>query len=300
MGAWRLAADTKGNAYLTGELNGDATLGTATFSRVGSRNLFLVKFSPTGELLWALRDGDGFVEARGVAVDREGSVFVTGSFFSTAAFHTKTFETPPRTHDMFIAKYDSNGKPLWARSAGWERSKSGHNVAVDSAGNAHVVGLYETNRVTNNDNVYLARYSTSGEFLGVRQYQKGDADFSNIVRVEMADARGGVRTPSNEFGDVKEPFSTRQAAIHAALSGAPGPPPNTPSGTPVLQVTKSGGFAVLYWPRVFERFELESSETLAPFPTWEPVVMKPESTGAYLGVAIPITGSTKLFRLRGP
>lgn len=100
---------------------------------------------------------------------------------SGLAFRKGTFETPPRTTEMFIAKCDSHGLPLWARSAGWVRSKTGHNVAVDSAGNAHVVGLYQTNRSSNHDNVHLARYSTSGEFLGVRPYQKGDADFSNIA-----------------------------------------------------------------------------------------------------------------------
>ncbi len=302
MGAWRLAADAEGNAYLTGELNGDATLDGAALRRVGSRNLFLAKFSPTGKLLWALRDGDGSAEARGVAVDHEGSVFVTGSFSSKPVFQAGTFETPPRTHDMFIAKYDSNGKPLWARSAGWDRSKTGHNVAVDSAGNAHVVGLYQTNRSSNNDNVYLARYSTSGEFLGVRPYQKGDADFSNIVSVELTDAGTSLRANSktNEVASAKESVGAASAAIRSALSGVREPQSNTTPNAPVLQVLKSGAFAVLYWSRAFAGFELESSDTLAPFPIWEPVVAKPESSGAYMTVAVPITGTAKFFRLHKP
>lgn len=301
MGAWRLAADDAGNAYLTGELNGDASLDGVALRRTGSRNLFLAKFSPTGRLLWALRDGDGLVEARGVAVDREGSVFVTGSFFSTAVFRAGTFDTPPRTTEMFLAKYDPDGKPLWARSAGWVQSKTGHNVAVDSAGNAHVVGLYQTNRVTNQDNVYLARYSPTGEFLGVRPYQKGDADFSNVVKVETTEAQTGrpENSKTNEAPGAQASAGAASSAIRSALSGAT-PPLDTTADAPVLQARKSGGFAVLYWPGAFAGFELESSDTLAPFPIWEPVMARPERSGAYMAVAVPITGTAKFFRLRKP
>ncbi len=61
---------------------------------------------------------------------------------------------------------------------------------------------------------------------------------------------------------------------------------------------KSGEFAVLHWSSAFADFGLEFSDTLAPFPIWEPLAVKPESTGTSMAVAIPITGTAKFFRLR--
>jgi hypothetical protein len=65
-----------------------------------------------------------------------------------------------------------------------------------------------------------------------------------------------------------------------------------------LQVLQQGEFAVLYWSSAFPGFELEASAVMAPFPIWEPVSAKPERTGAYFAVAVPMASPAQLFRLR--
>src|SRR5438552_16412967 len=67
---------------------------------------------------WAARaggSGDDF--SRGIAVDKAGNSYVTGSFHDVATFGDYTL-TGGSTYDIFAAKYDSTGNLLWANQAG--------------------------------------------------------------------------------------------------------------------------------------------------------------------------------------
>src|SRR5690606_34444259 len=50
-----IAVDAAGNAYVTGQFEGTATFGTFSLTSVGSTDVFVVKYSPAGDVLWARR-----------------------------------------------------------------------------------------------------------------------------------------------------------------------------------------------------------------------------------------------------
>lgn len=77
----RVATDSSGNMIVAGTFSGSITLGggAAALTSAGASDVFVVKLSPTGAVLWSVRlGGTGTETAASVAVDGAGNVLVTG------------------------------------------------------------------------------------------------------------------------------------------------------------------------------------------------------------------------------
>jgi hypothetical protein len=173
-----LATDAAGNIYLTGEFGKTATFGDFTVESKGDLDFFVAKYSPEGKCLW-VRTGGGSKTDRGyaVAVDPQGNVFATGhSQSADATFDGTALGENRGNYDLFIVKYDANGKLLWLKSGGGPGYDYGHGIGVDQAGNCYVtgaiVGDYEfagikgTNSKWNHQ--FLIKLSPAGELAWLR------------------------------------------------------------------------------------------------------------------------------------
>lgn len=80
------AADSEGNVYLAGFFSGTILLGTTTLTSAGGADVFVAKWSSTGNrFLWAQRAGGPYDDGVwGIAVS-ENHVYLTGFFLSAAA-----------------------------------------------------------------------------------------------------------------------------------------------------------------------------------------------------------------------
>ncbi|MEM6265469.1 MAG: SBBP repeat-containing protein, partial [Bacteroidota bacterium] len=84
-----ITVDDAGNSYLTGDFGGTIIFGdpanpVVSFNSAGGTDVFVAKFDPNGQALWAKRGGGkdrDFV--RGIAVDPKGRVSVCGGLLST-------------------------------------------------------------------------------------------------------------------------------------------------------------------------------------------------------------------------
>src|SRR6266853_1971178 len=92
---------------------------------------------------WAVQAGGTFDDfSRGIAVDSSGSSYVTVSFHDVAVFGDFML-TSTGGYDVFVAKYDSMGKVLWANQAGGSNFDDyGLAIALDAAGNCYVTGAF--------------------------------------------------------------------------------------------------------------------------------------------------------------
>jgi hypothetical protein len=138
-----LAVDASGSAYLTGELRGwDIRFGATSVANEGAYNAFVAKLDPTGNWQWAVVEGgDGYDNGSGIALDGSGNIYVTGTFWSTAArFGTTVLQNAGYRGDVFVAKLDARGHWLWAARGGSNLDEGGSAIAVDQAGNAYVTG----------------------------------------------------------------------------------------------------------------------------------------------------------------
>jgi len=77
----------------------------------------------------------------GIAVDGDGSAYVTGRFQGTAVYGSYRLASAGST-DIFVAKLDSGGTVQWAKSMGGASDDLGVGIAVDGDGNAYVTGVF--------------------------------------------------------------------------------------------------------------------------------------------------------------
>jgi hypothetical protein len=210
-----VGADGAGNCYLFGYFFPQITFaagepGEVMFNALAS-DLFLAKYDRDGNFLWARKAGGLFSEYAGaLAVDAAGNCYVTGRYGSDPATFGEGEPNETKLaglggnngEDIFVAKYDTNGKLQWAKSAGGRTGNRGNGIAVDGAGNSYVVGRYsvpstfgpgEPNETTlngpfpGNDEIFVAKFGLNGNLAWVRSGQSGASqNQGNGIAVDAA------------------------------------------------------------------------------------------------------------------
>ena len=144
-----IAVDGSGNVHTTGLFDGtmDFDPGPGAYNLIGSgvSDIFVSKLDSNGDFVWAKSMSGRRSTGRGIAVDGEGNVHVTGFFIGTGDFDPGpgTFNlTGSEVSDVFIPKLDSNGNFVWAKSMAGRNVARGYGIAVDGSGNVHTVGRF--------------------------------------------------------------------------------------------------------------------------------------------------------------
>ena len=119
--------------------NGDVILAAATEGSLagenqGQRDVYLSRYSPTGELLWSWQDGGPKNDSPlGVSVAPDGSIYVGG-------FTEGDFASPNQgSADVWLARFDADGNELWRRQFGGPAWDRGFDVAAFDGG-AYITG----------------------------------------------------------------------------------------------------------------------------------------------------------------
>ncbi|MGZ4038239.1 MAG: T9SS type A sorting domain-containing protein, partial [Bacteroidia bacterium] len=180
----------------------------------GPLNMFLVKYDPNGNVLWA-RNSTGTVGivANSVCTDAAGNTLITGYFLdSVATLGTYTLTNGGTAENIFLAKYDAAGNVLWATSEGSTGYDFGNAVCTDGAGNVYLTGAFQspvisfgTYTLTNTgvQNVFLAKYDMNGNALWAERAAGSYADQGNSVTCDVAGnvyITGFFKSPSVSFG----------------------------------------------------------------------------------------------------
>lgn len=136
-----VALDKSGHVYVTGGFAGTANFGVTNLVSAGGLDIFLAKYTVSGDLLWVRSAGgsNDFEYGLGVAIDPAENVFVTGQFQGAAVFGATNL-TGRGGLDIFLAKHDGEGEVLWVTQAGGATADIGRSVAVDGAGSSYIAG----------------------------------------------------------------------------------------------------------------------------------------------------------------
>lgn len=92
----------------------------------------VTKLDGSGEVRWTLPWGQH------IASDVSGSVIVAGTFSTTIDLGFGPMTPTDGSPDVFVAKLDRDGHPIWARSFGTPADESARSVAVDGKGDIAV------------------------------------------------------------------------------------------------------------------------------------------------------------------
>ncbi len=213
---YSIAVDPSGFAYITGSVVIDPSVGNLdlpptpgayqTISGGGS-DVFVTKINQEGNgaIYSTFLGGNGDDAGYAIAVDSAGNAYVTGS--ASGTFPTTAGAIQPTRNssfDAFVTKLNATGSGLiYSTFLGGNEYDDGDGIAVDSSGNAYVVGqTFSTNLATTpgvvrpnssggSDN-FIAKLNSAGTGLFYLTYFGGGGfDFGLSVAL---DAPGNAYT----------------------------------------------------------------------------------------------------------
>jgi hypothetical protein len=223
--------DREGNVFLVGEATDEIKVGGQTIASHGGMDFFVAKLNPQGKFLWAHTEGGSLVD-RGYAVacDAAGNAYVTGHYQSTDATFGGNAVPNRGDYDLFVAKYDRDGKMEWVRTAGGKGYDYGHAIAVDEHGDVvvsgAVVGEADFDGVTipnePGGHIFCAKYHADGKLAWVKATSGKTNGSGHGIAVDGAGNIyiGGMSSGAGEFGGKPLITPTGTSAVVVKLSPA--------------------------------------------------------------------------------
>jgi uncharacterized delta-60 repeat protein len=227
-----VAVDASGNSYVAGGtfggLNGNSLTGTEDF--------FIAKYNTSGTLQWVTQLGPSsqYCLADGIALDPSGNIYISGVTFGALNGNSQTGSA-----DFFVAKYNPAGTLQWLRQMGRASKMSeALAIAVDASGNSylagHTSGGLNGNSQTGSDDIFTAKYNTSGTLQWL--YQLGVSTKNSQAYGVAADGSGNAYLVGETTGGLAGASQTGSTDAFIAKYGTFG-------RTWLRQVGVASGFA---------------------------------------------------------
>lgn len=119
---------------------------TTTTAGITTRDIFVAKYSPAGELIWVAPLGsEGDDIGYGLALDTQGNVLVVGHFDGTIDFDPAESTTVTKTaesQDGFVLKLATDGSYQWSNHFKGSSTGRGIDVASDAQNNVYTTGYF--------------------------------------------------------------------------------------------------------------------------------------------------------------
>jgi len=193
-----VATDGSSNIYIGGYFREtvDFDPSPAVFQlNSATGTIVLGKYSPAGNFQWAfnLGLGDNDNAIFDLKIDNGGNVYAAGFFQGTNI----DFDPSPATailnssggYDIFFAKYNTNGQYVFAHQIGGPGIDVARGIELDNSGNIYVIGDFTGTNIdfnpgagtaplnsNGNADVFLAKYSNSGNYLWAFNFGAGASD----------------------------------------------------------------------------------------------------------------------------
>ncbi|MBD3337141.1 MAG: hypothetical protein GF355_16640, partial [Candidatus Eisenbacteria bacterium] len=192
-----IAVDSAGNTIVSGYFRGTVDFtdsGDEPLVSAGHRDLFVAKFDPAGNHLWSRRFGSSDDERpRGLAVDADGGIYITGTFVTPIDFGGGSL-IPAGEDDIYLVKLDASGNHVWSLRFGDGARDLSYDVAIDGGGyHVYLTGTF-ANTIDFGDgplgsagglDLYLAKFkTTSGSHVWSRAFGGPGNDAGRGIAVD--------------------------------------------------------------------------------------------------------------------
>jgi hypothetical protein len=154
-------------------------LDTAILINQGVSDAFLARADSNANVKWIKSFGNAGADAfYSLSIDNSHNLYMTGAFKDSINLGSGTI-TNNNGNDILIAKFDGIGNNIWTKQTAANGTvQSGYKILSDGDGNCYVTGQFSGSAsfgtynisTTNQYDMFLTRYNTSGDCLGVRQF----------------------------------------------------------------------------------------------------------------------------------
>jgi len=132
-----------GAVIWAGDFAGSLKLTSPAIPSMGGKDVFVAKLSTAGTTAWAKSfGGTNDQYANVLAVDAAGNIYVAGFFFGQITIGQTTL-TSRGQQDIFIAKLQDDGTPLWAKQIGYSGGDSPAALYLTKRGELLISGTIE-------------------------------------------------------------------------------------------------------------------------------------------------------------
>jgi hypothetical protein len=202
-----VATDAAQNIFVAGETSSSDFPGAASLS-MGRRagDAFVVKLNSAGtQILYSVvLSGTGYDSARGIVVDSNGYVYVTGvttsaDFPVTAGAYQRSSNSPG-LEEAFVAKLSPAGTLVYVTYFGGSGRDLGLAIAIDASGAAYIAGSTSSLNLPiknsaqqsyqgGSSDCFVAKVDPSGATISYSTYLGGEnADVCNGIAVDASGA----------------------------------------------------------------------------------------------------------------
>lgn len=144
--------------------------------------------------------GPASVEVKALAVDDDGNVYATGYFSDSTDFDPGPGTNYMRSRgwdDIFLAKLNFDGDPLWITTAGGPGYDQGLSIDVDADGNVYATGSFRGTAIfgsgaeadtivssSNLEDIFVVKYDTEGTLQWVHAFGSTNIDIGHAIDVD--------------------------------------------------------------------------------------------------------------------
>lgn len=203
-----VVTDDQGNVFITGQIRGDNDINFDISTHMTGTNaqdhIYLQKYNPSGRLLWTRLLGaydNNDEEGCAIVIDHANNIVLTGTFSSTVDFDPGTADSSITAggKDIFIAKYTTEGKLMWAGNIGGSSTSAVRDIGVDSENSVYLIGNFYSTvdfdpgtanypQSSNGVNdVFFLKLNSSGDFVWVKTFGGSTHENGYSLAVDQSD-----------------------------------------------------------------------------------------------------------------
>jgi gliding motility-associated-like protein len=211
-GSWDIGysvhVDPIGNVYTTGFFRGtaanfDPNGSGYTMTSAGMDDVFVTKHNASGNFIWAKQlGGKGNETGYGITTDAALKVYVTGFYSDTADFNTGSGTTNLISNggkDIFVAKLDTAGNLIWAKSIGGPGDDQANAIVLDPTNHVYTTGEFMNGADFDPNtgsyqlvsqgslDIFISKLDTGGNFVWAKSMGGGGGDFCKSISLDSAE-----------------------------------------------------------------------------------------------------------------